>query len=565
MKRAAVVAHVTLALVLVASISPAQKPGSSRFEIMVPRSVESTPIDGRILLLFSTKEGEEPRLHAASRTDPEPFFGIDVEALEPGTAAVVDDGVLGYPVSSLRELPPGEYHVQAVLNRYTTFHRADGRVVKLHMDHWEGQQWERSPGNLYSISRKIRIDPAKPATFRIDLTETVPEIVPPEDTEWVKHVKIRSDRVSRFWGHDMDVGAAVLLPPGFDSHPGARYPVAYLQDHFSPTLRFFREDPPEPDAGGRRKEAQDTAYRFYQDWTSGKLPKMLVVLLQDPNPYYDDAYAVNSANVGPYGDSMTQELIPHVEAEFRAMGQAWARTLFGGSTGGWRALAAQVFYPDFFNGTWAFCPDPVDFRYFQLVNIYEDDNAYYPGTESGFKTAPIRPWMRSVDDQVLMSEEDASLLELVLGDRGRSGDQMDIFQAVYGPVGDDGYPRLLYDKKTGTIDKDVAAYWKEHYDLRSILERDWRTLGPKLAGKIRVYMGDTDTFYLEEATRLLEQFLESTKDPYYDGTFVWGERQPHCFTGAPPGTSFVSRYLPEMADHITRTAPPGADLESWKY
>ena len=237
---------------------------------------------------------------------------------------------------------------------------------------------------------------------------------------------------------------------------------------------------------------------------------MLVVLLQDPNPFYDDAYAVNSANLGPYGDAVIDELIPVVEEKFRAIGEPWSRTTFGGSTGGWRALAAQVFYPDFFNGAWVFCPDPVDFRYFQLVDIYDDENAYYAG--SGFKKDPIRPWMRSVDDQVLMTERDASILELVLGTRGRSGDQMDIFQAVYGPVGDDGYPRLLYDKNTGVIDKEVASYWKENYDLRYILERDWETLGPKLEGKLRIYMGDTDTFYLEEATRLLEELLEGTNN-----------------------------------------------------
>ncbi len=160
-----VVFAIAIFLTLVGVSFPAQKAASSRFEIIVPRSVEAAPLDGRILLLFSTKEGEEPRFHVVSRTDPEPFFGIDVEGLEPDTAAVIDDGVLGFPISSLRDLPPGEYNVQAVLNRYTTFHRADGKVVKLHMDHWEGQQWERSPGNLYSIPRKIRVDPAKPATF----------------------------------------------------------------------------------------------------------------------------------------------------------------------------------------------------------------------------------------------------------------------------------------------------------------------------------------------------------------------------------------------------------------
>ncbi len=252
-----------------------------------------------------------------------------------------------------------------------------------------------------------------------------------------------------------------------------------------------------------------------------------------------------------------------MEQQFRAIGQPWARTTFGGSTGGWRALAAQVFYPDFFNGAWVFCPDPVDFRYFQLVNIYEDENAYRPNDD--WKTSSVRPWMRNIDDQVLMTERDASLLELVLGTRGRSGDQMDIFQVVYGPVDDDGYPRLLYDKRSGEIDKEVAAYWRENYDLRYILERDWESIGPKLAGKIRIYMGDTDTYYLEEATILMEDFLESTSSPHYGGKVVYGKRAPHCWTGAPPGKSFISHYLPEMAEHITRTAPPGADTTSWKY
>ncbi|MBM3789446.1 MAG: hypothetical protein FJW35_03740, partial [Acidobacteria bacterium] len=271
----------------------------------------------------------------------------------------------------------------------------------------------------------------------------------------------------------------------------------------------------------------------------------------------------NSVNVGPYGDALTQELMPFVEREFRAIGEPWARTLYGGSTGGWRALAVQVFYPDLYNGAWVFCPDPVDFRYFQLIDIYEDSNAYYPDSE--WKRQPIRPWMRSVDDQVLATVRDASMYELVLGTRGRSGEQMDIFQAVFGPVGEDGYPRLLYDKATGVIDKEVAAYWRDHYDLRHIMERDWATLGPKLKGKLRIYMGDTDTFYLEEATFLLEKFLRATQNPYFDGVIDYGKRAPHCWTGCPPGQNPTVYYLPAMAEHITRTAPAGADLRSWKY
>jgi hypothetical protein len=351
-------------------------------------------------------------------------------------------------------------------------------------------------------------------------------------------------------------------------HPEARYPVVYWQGHFPATFGGFSETPPDPSLSGGARARAEGQYRFYQDWVSGRLGRFLLVFLQHPTPFYDDSYAVNSANNGPYGDALTQELLPRVEEQFRGIGEPWARTLSGGSTGGWESLAWQVFYPDLFNGTWTFCPDPVDFRYFQLVNIYEDANAFYPGDgASPWKHTPVRPWMRGTDDQVVMDQRDASHLEAVLGSRGRSGDQMDIFMSVYGPVGDDGYPRLLYDKWTGVIDHEVAEYWRENYDLRYILERDWETLGPKLVGKLHIYAGDMDTYFLEEAARLLEQFLESTSDPYYDGWFDWGERAPHCYSGEAefPGQTSYQRVLPLMRDRILRTAPEGADVTSWRY
>ena len=551
-----------LAPVAILQASAAAPRAGTSFEISFPSNVSRAALDGRLLLLFSQRNDTEPRFHVVNRRSPQPFFGMNVEQFTAGQPIRFDESASGYPVESLAQLPAGDYIVQAVLHVYTTFHRSDGHVVKLPMDHWEGQNWNRSPGNLYSVPRTIRVG-EESNVVSIELSQKIPPITPPEDTRFLRHVKIRSQLVSEFWGHDMDIGAVVLLPKGFDEHPEARYPVAYLQGHFAASFRQWREQPPDPEASGAELRSQQSAYQMFQTWTSDDFPRMLVVVPQDPNPFYDDAYAVNSANLGPYGDALVKELIPYVEKKFRALAEPWSRTLYGGSTGGWRALAAQIFYPDTFNGTWVFCPDPVDFRYFQLVNIYADTNAYYPG--SGWKTEPIRPWMRSVDDQVLMTQRQASLLELALGTRGRSGDQMDIFQAVYGPVAEDGYPRLLYDKKTGEIDRGVIDYWRENYDLRHILERDWERLGPKLKGKLRIFMGDTDTYFLEEATRLLEQFLEATTDPYYDGRVVWGERAPHCFTGAPSGTGTTAHYLPEMAEHIRRTAPPGADLTSWRY
>jgi hypothetical protein len=536
-----------------------------RFEVVVSEDVRSDPVDGRVLLLVSRSSDPEPRFQRLRGLMAPLLFGVDVEELSVGQAAVIDPSTRGWPLESTSQIPDGEYYVQAVLNVYTTFQRADGHTIKAHMDRWEGQQWSRSPGNLISDVARVRIDPTDADPIRVSLTSEIPPLDPPEDTKYVKHIKFRSEILSEWWGDDMHLGAVVVLPEGFDEHPDARYPVVYWHGHFPRTFAAFQETPPHPDLEGRTRAFAESRYRLFQDWVSGELGRFLIVLMQHPTPFYDDSYAVNSANNGPYGDALTQELIPRVEEEFRAIGEPWARVVTGGSTGGWESLAWQIFYPDMFNGVWTFCPDPVDFRYFQLVNIYEDDNAFYPNSE--WKATPVRPWMRSVDDQVYMSQIDASHLEAVLGNRGRSGDQMDIFMSVYGPVAEDGYPRLLYDKWTGEIDKGVVEHWRENYDLRHILERDWETLGPKLVGKIHVFMGDTDTFYLEEATRLLESFLESTVDPYYGGSFDWGERQPHCYTGTAqfPGQTAHHRVLPEMERRILETAPAGADVTSWRY
>jgi len=529
-----------------ARISPGAAP--LRFEISFPESVQKQPLDGRVLLLFSSDFKNEPRFTAVNWRSPQPFFGVDVEGLKPGAPAVIDEQTLGFPIDSIKDIPAGEYNVQAVLNVYTTFRRSDGHVLKMHMDQWEGQQWNTSPGNVYSRPEKLKIAPAAGGAIRISLDERIPPIPAPKDTRYIKNIKIRSERVSQFWGTDMYIGALVLLPEGFDSHPDARYPVADLQSHFMPACRDFAEN-------------HDNA--FYKEWTSANFPRFLLVVPQDPNPFYDDSYAVNSANVGPYGDALTQELMPYVEKKFRAIGEPWSRTVFGGSTGGWRAFALQVFYPDTFNGAWVFCPDPVDFQYFQLVNIYADENAYYPN--GAWKKEPSRPWMRGLDDQVMATQKQASTFELVLGTKGRSAQPLEIFQAVFGPVGNDGYPRSLYDPMTGEIDKEVAAYWRDHYDLSHIIQRDWATLGPKLNGKLHIYMGDTDTFYLEEATMLLEKFLRNAKNPAFEGTIAYGQRAPHCWSGCPPGRNLTICHLPEMAEHIWKTCPPGADLGSWRY
>jgi len=538
-----------------------------RFEISFPKSMSAGALDGRVLLLISTSEKPEPRFQINFTVGSQQAFGVDVEGLAPGSAAIVDASTLGYPRESLKDIPAGDYYVQGLINIYETWHPASGHSVKLPPDKGEGQHWQEKPGNLYSKPRKVHVDPVSDEVIRLSLTEKIPDLPADEpDTKWVKHVRIRSELLSRFWGRPMFLGAVLLLPDGWEEHPQARYPLIVAQDHFRrglPGILAFRSEPPGPELKGAEQEHAAPAYKLFQDWTAGRMPRVIVVTIQHANPYFDDSYAVNSANIGPYGDAITQELIPYVERRFRAIGQGWARAVYGGSTGGWEALASQVFYPDFYNGAWVFCPDVVDFRAYMTMNLYEDKNAFW--IEGPFGRVP-RPAMRQPDGLVLSTMELMNRYELVLGTRGRSAEQLDAWQAVFSSVGDDGYPKPIFDKRTGEIDHKVAAVWKERYDLSHIMQRDWKTLGPQLAGKLHICVGDADSFYLDRAVHLLQDFLETTTDPYYRGTFEFGQRKPHCYAGNfDPAVGLNQHYLPEMVKHMEQTAPKGADLTSWKY
>ncbi|HEX9794628.1 MAG TPA: hypothetical protein VGC54_11650 [Planctomycetota bacterium] len=549
------------------------------FEISFPANLARTPLDGRVILVLSKREDGEPRFHVVDGANGQQVFGVDVDGLRPGEAARIDATVFGYPLASLAAVPEGDYFVQAVLHRYETFHRSDGHVVKLPMDRGEGQHWNRAPGNLYSSARRIRlVQGPRAAAIPIVLDREIPPIPPPEDSKYVKHVSIQSKLLTDFWGRPMHLGAVVLLPEGFDEHPQARYPLMVNHGHFPHTFGGFRETPPDPDLEpeyserfrleGYNRIQEQSAHDFYKEWTGPGFPRWLVIEIQHANPYYDDSYAVNSQNLGPYGDAIMHELIPAVEQRFRGIGEGWARFTYGGSTGGWEALAVQVFYPDEFNGCFAACPDPVDFRAYTIVDLYEHDNAYYDAGD--FVRVP-RPGQRDMHGNVTATLEQVNLRELVLGTHSRSGDQWDVWEAVYSPVGDDGYPQRIWDKRSGKIDRQVAAHWRENYDLRHILARDWATLGPKVEGKIHLYCGDMDNYYLNNAVVLMEEFLESTTDPYYAGVVDYGDRAEHCWNGDHERDNAHSRlryhqmYVPQILARIAESAPPGADLTSWRY
>jgi enterochelin esterase-like enzyme len=574
----------TIAPASAADKKPAAKLSGPRFEVSFTKEISATPLDGHILLVLSKNTDDEPRFQVSFITaESQQVFGVDVDALAPGATAVVDASTLGYPAESLNDIAAGDYQVQAVLNIYDTFHLSDGRTLKLPPDKGEGQHWQSKPGNLYSKPQKIHFDPKSAQPIRISLDSRIPSLEDQDkaaaaaagrtwsadehaDNKWVKHIRIQSDLLTKFWGRPTYLGAVIIIPDGWDEHPDAHYPVIVEQDHFArelPGLLSFRTTPPNDSLKGGELRAAKSGYKLYQDWTAGRLPRVIVVSIQHATPYFDDSYAVNSANVGPYGDAITKELIPYIEKQFRGIGQGWARSVYGGSTGGWESLASQVFYPDFYNGAWVFCPDVVDFRAYMTMNLYEDRNAF--SVDGAFGNVP-RPSVRQPDGLLLSTMEQMNRYELVQGTHSRSGEQLDTWEAVFSSVGADGYPKRIFDKRTGEIDHEVAKYWKEHYDLSAIMQRDWKTLGPKLAGKLHFYVGEADTFYLDRAVHLLKDFMDTTTDPYYRGSFDFGVRKPHCYAGdIDPAAGINQHYWPEMVKHMEQTAPEGADLKSWKY
>jgi hypothetical protein len=548
------------------------------FSVSFAREQSPAPLDGRLLLILSTDPAAEPRKQINNSPNTQMIFGMDIDGMQPGQETLVDERAFGYPVRSLADLKAGHYYVQAVLHRYETFNLASGHRVKLPMDRGEGQHWNLAPGNLYSKPKEITLDASTSSPVRILLDQTIPPIPEPKDTKYVRHIRIKSELLSAFWGRPMYLGAHVLVPEGFDEHTEAHYPLAVFHGHFPDDITGFRTEPPDPNLkpdysdrfhlGGYNRIQQEEAYAFYQQWISPKFPRFLVIEIQHPTPYYDDSYAVNSANMGPYGDAIETELIPYIEKRFRGIGQGWARFLYGGSTGGWEALAVQMFYPDHYNGTFAACPDPVDFRAYTVVDIYKNKNAYF--IEGPHKRV-AQPGMRDYMGHISASLQDLNDYESALGSHRRSGEQWDIWQAVFSPMGADGYPAEIWDRATGEIHPDIAGYWREHYDLSYILKRDWATLGPKLKGKIHIYVGSADNYFLNDAVYYIEDFLKGTTDPPYEGEVKYGDRAEHCWNGDPALPNAISRlhyntlYLPKILERMQKTAPPGGDLTSWRY
>lgn len=538
------------------------------------------PVVGRAFFIVARNDEQPP--HLGTGVTGNPLWGVDVRDFAAGDTAVIRDGaatVSGYPFGSLAELPPGEYFVQAFLNVYTTFERADGHVIEAHMNSGDFQNPFKSPGNAHSDV--VRLTVTKDGFADLELTLDA-VLQPPrplaegevlqlgnfEDTPWVRYVKIRSERLSEFWGRDMYIGANVLLPPGYDEHPDAVYPVLYMQGHSSgltpmpwaPTEWFKPAYEPDHPAVGPQLEG------FYDAWTAGELPKIVVITIRDANPFFDTSYSVNSPNVGPYADAIYQELLPHLEEQFRIVAEPWGRVLAGRSTGGWEAAAMMVFNPEKFAASFPWAPDPIDFRKLMQIDIYDYDNAFY--NELDWIRTPL-PANREVDGLVNYFVRDEYRYEQVVATKDRSGGQWAIWQALFSPVGDDGYPAPLWDPQTGEIDEGIAAYWRENWDLSHIIARDWSTHGEQLAGKLHFAVGRRDNYYLEQAVYLTEERLRGLTNPPADATFQYGTNGRHSWIGhSPEDPERQMRYrefIDVVADLIKAKAPDGADTSRSNY
>jgi hypothetical protein len=531
------------------------------FRVATATSAHAGPLTGRAYLFIARSDKTEPRQQSGSFRESEPFFGIDVTALKPGEPVTFDATVPGFPVASLDRLPAGEYFVQAMLVPYTQFRRADGHTIWAHMDAGEGQRFNDSPGSLVSDVQKLRIDPAHKPVVSLTLTKVLPPVARVEETAWVKRVHLTSRLASAFWNHPMPLGAVVLLPKGYDANPSRRYPVVYTVGHFSERapfgFTFERCDVPETATAREARlarTAREPGCEFQAAWTSGKVPEVIAVFIQHTTPFYDDSYVLNSANNGPYGDAITQELIPEIDRRFRTVSAPYARMLTGGSTGGWDVLALQIHYPDVFGGAWSLFPDQLDFRNYQFGDIYADSNAYVKNDGSWLPREI--PSSRSVEGLTDLTVREENQAELVIASHGRSGGQWDGWAAAWGPVGADGYPQSPWDKRSGVIDHAVAESMRTRgYDLRQYVEQHWSTIGPKLVGKLHVAVGDMDNYFLNLGVYRFETFLESTREPgkgpYYAGTIEYGRPlKPH---GWQPWTN--QALLQIMKQQVERGAP----------
>ncbi len=516
------------------------------FEVTYDAAAGATPVDGRVMVVaadqFYADWGyPEPRFvpEGEGPATP-PFWGKTVAALAPGSTVKLGAGadVYGYPLPTIAELPEGDYWVQAVLNKYTTFDRADGFSIKAFLPGGSDYDVMDNPGSLYSDPQKVHIDPdGGPVALSLTHVVEPKEPVPPggvaaqgnpTDSEHVKHVKIRSELLSEFWGQDMYLGADVLLPSGYfrKANRQRKYPVVYWNFHYPQSNPGGFVEPPAVQKARKAWWYGDAG--FSEWWLSGKAPQVIYVQFREENPYGETAYQADSPNVGPYDTAEKTELVPELQSRFRIYRAGWARTCFGISTGGWITAAQQIFHPEYYAGAWVFSPDFLSFTAAPTANLYEDDNYFY--TDYGW----MKVW-RPAD--VLSNLDPSSTIAqniwweaAVTGPDGyvTNGWSFSLTQAVWGPRGPDGCYAPAWDPITGKIDHAVTAQMKAK-DLTEYTKANWPTIGKDLRGKLHIYVGTKDGVLLNYGVEVFEAMAGELTAPQANFDIHYVPNAGHVF------------------------------------
>jgi hypothetical protein len=436
-----------------APATPAVPAGA--FKITFDASLQAEPYTGRVYITLNRDLAREPRQVMSNWFAKNPVLSLDVRDVPPGGSVTVDNSALAYP-KSLAELGAGEYAAQAVARRSQ-----------------DGYGPGHGNGDLYSEPITVSLKPGDSAVVEFKLSKVATE--PPfRESDRVKEVSIVSPLLSKFYGRDVRTRAAVILPKNWKDDPTAHYPTVYFVGGFGSTHHF----------------AQALLNRL-----PSSAEEVMVVVPDPSGPLGHTAFA-DSANNGPRGQSLVEELIPAVETRFHGAAAAHTRWVTGISSGGWSSLWLAITYPDTFGMCWSFCPDPVDFKDFQKIDLYADKANLYKD-DSGAR----RPLAHNGKEVVLYYDEFCHQ-ERVLG----RGGQIHAFEAVFSEKSADGKPRPLFDRDTGAVDPVTVKSW-EKYDIRKTLVDNWDTLGPKVNGKIHVYAGELDNFYLEGSARLLSKAM----------------------------------------------------------
>lgn len=459
-KRLLVIGVLSLGIFIVEKVWGANAQGlktNPTIRIILDPKIANSPQSGRMFLVLSKTESKsippEPRW-----LDPDPFFGLDVVNLKPGEPLLLNNKWQGFPVKTFEKVTPGTYWVSAILD----LNKASRKIFS-------------SEGNIFSNSVKIEIGGAVQNSTTLLLDQVFHEPQFPE-TENVKFAQMESKLLSKFHGRKIMIRAGVALPKSYKDTKDTKYPAIYEIPGF----------------GGNHFAALTSQGRG-KTLVEGE--EVIHIMLDPDCPHGHHVFA-DSANNGPWGKALTEEFIPFLEKEFRLIPQSWARLVTGHSSGGWSSLWLELKYPNVFGGVWSTAPDPVDFRDFQKINLYASNQNMF--TDEKGKDRPIG----RKGDTPFLYYKPFSDMEFVMG----RGGQLGSFEAVFSEKDEQGNPKKLWNRITGGIDQNIAESWKK-YDIRLLVENNKDALFGKLKGKIHIYMGDKDTFYLEGATRLLGDTL----------------------------------------------------------